>query len=317
MPVLLHSETRKYMQDRLYIDDIDAFVAWGVYLQDGSGRQIVQMPPMKAVDTTEWAEYDGLEADLSNPVLDARQIRLDFHLTDITGADIFYDTLTASVYHDFRFPRINKTYRLRLSSCGGISLYIRHGILTLTFSEDMCVVPPAIPSAINIVPSDGYRLDNRDFARYGCRVIEGSEAQVRRWADIRQRVKHNSRYSVGVTYDVNGAIRLKNRDLTINLHLHTSNVGIFWQHWNALFSSLTEAGEHSLSAFGMAFSCYYKSSSTKVFRVTDSGEIWCDFSITLCVLSYGQAEDVQAVRVLAAPDGRLLRDSSNRVIIIG
>ena len=64
--MLLHSETRKYMQGRLYIDDIDAFAAWGVYLQDGSGKAVVQMPPMKAVDTTEWAEYDGLEADLDH-----------------------------------------------------------------------------------------------------------------------------------------------------------------------------------------------------------------------------------------------------------
>ena len=304
------------MQGRLYIDDIDAFAAWGVYLQDGSGKAVVQMPPMKAVDTTEWAEYDGLEADLENPVLDARQLKLDFHVTDITGVDIFYDTLMASVYHDFRFPRIGKTYRLRLTSCGGVSLCLRHGILSLTFSEDICLIPSATPSATNLVPSDGYRLDSRDLARYGLRVTEGSEAQVRRWADIRQRVKHNSRYSAGVTYDGTGAIRLRNRDLTLNLHLHTATVSAFWQRWNALFTSLTEAGEHNLSAYGMSFSCYYKSSSTKVFRVTDGGEVWCDFSVTLCVLSYGEAEEVQTVRVLAFGN-RLLRDASGRVIMIG
>ena len=123
------------MQGRLYIDDIDAFAAWGVYLQDGSGKNVVQMPPLKAVNTTEWAEYDGIEADLSNPVLDSRSLQLAFHVTDITGADLFYDTLITSVYHNFRFPRIDKTYRLRLTSCGGISLYRRHGILTLTFAE--------------------------------------------------------------------------------------------------------------------------------------------------------------------------------------
>lgn len=305
------------MQGRLYIDDIDAFAAWGVYLQDGSGKNVVQMPPLKAVNTTEWAEYDGIEADLSNPVLDSRSLQLAFHVTDITGADLFYDTLITSVYHNFRFPRIDKTYRLRLTSCGGISLYRRHGILTLTFAEDIVVVPPATPSVANLVDSDGYRLDNKNLACYGLRVTEGSEAQVRRWADIRQRVRVSSRYSAGATYDGVGAVKVKNRDLTLSLHLHTDTVSAFWQRWNALYTTLLTPGEHNISAFGMSLSCYYRSSSVKVFRVTEDGQMWCDFSVTLCVTAYGEAGEVQTVRVLAANDGRLLRDSSGRVIMIG
>lgn len=304
------------MQGRLYIDDIDAYAAWGVYLQEGSGKTLMQMPPLKAVATTEWAEYDGVEADLSNPVPDTRNLQISFHVTDITGADLFYDTLIACVYHDFRFPRIDKTFCLRLVSCGGVSLYRRHGILTLTFAEDICVVPSATPSATSLVPSDGYRLDNKDLACYGLRVTEGSEAQVRRWADIRQRVRVSSRYSAGATYDGAGAVRVRNRDLTLNFHLHTATVAAFWQRWNALYTTLLSPGEHTVSAFGMSLSGYYKSSSVKAFRVTDDGEVWCDFSVTLCVIAYGAADEVQTVRVLSFGN-RLLRDASGRVIMIG
>ena len=212
------------MQGRMKIDDTDAFTAYGVYLQDGCGKALVQMPPLKAVAYNDWAEYDGVEADLDLPVLDSRQLQLSFHIRDIASADAFLAMLKASVYHDFYFPRLAKTYRLRLVSNGNLSLYMRHGTPTLTFAEDEIIRRSVTPPTANVVQSDGYRLDNIDLARFGCRVTEGTEANVRRWADIRQRLRRNSKYSAGSTYDEGGTVCVKSRDLTLNLHLHTPSL---------------------------------------------------------------------------------------------
>lgn len=304
------------MQGRMKIDDTDAFTAYGVYLQDGSGKALVQMPPLKAVAYNDWAEYDGVEADLDLPVLDSRQIQLSFHIRNIASADAFLAMLKSAVYHDFYFPRLAKTYRLRLVSNGNLSLYLLHGIPTLTFAEDEIIRRSVTPSTSNVVESDGYRLDNIDLARFGCRVTEGTEANVRRWADIRQRLRRNSKYSAGSTYDEGGAVCVKSRDLTLNLHLHTVNIATFWTYWDALFTEMLLPQERTLTAMGYSFGCHYKSNSIKTFRITDNGEVWCDFSVTLTVLNYGTAEEIIVVRVLGTESGAILVDSENRALAI-
>ena len=43
-------------------------------------------PSLKTPDQNDWQEEDGVEVDLSAPVLDTREVRLSFLLNDVYGS---------------------------------------------------------------------------------------------------------------------------------------------------------------------------------------------------------------------------------------
>ena len=63
------------MSGRLYIDGQDVYKQFGMYVSDNGWNELVAMPPLKSVDSNDWNEEDGIEADLSAPVLNTRDIR--------------------------------------------------------------------------------------------------------------------------------------------------------------------------------------------------------------------------------------------------
>ena len=54
---------------RLYIDGHDAYKKWGVYVVSGGWNELVAFPPLKSVESNDWQEEDGIEADASGGVL--------------------------------------------------------------------------------------------------------------------------------------------------------------------------------------------------------------------------------------------------------
>ena len=66
------------MINRLFIDGNDAYLQYGVYVTSGGFNELVAFPPLKSVDSNDWQEEDGEEADLSAPVLNTREIQVKF-----------------------------------------------------------------------------------------------------------------------------------------------------------------------------------------------------------------------------------------------
>lgn len=66
------------MSGRLYIDGVDVYKQYGVYVSDNGWNELVAMPPLKTVDSNDWQEEDGIEADLSSPVLNTREVNITF-----------------------------------------------------------------------------------------------------------------------------------------------------------------------------------------------------------------------------------------------
>ena len=68
---------------RLSVDGYDAYTTWGVWVDSGLGS-LIQWPKMKAVTENVWQESDGVEADLSDPKLDSRELTLKFAMKECT-----------------------------------------------------------------------------------------------------------------------------------------------------------------------------------------------------------------------------------------
>ena len=66
------------MTGKTFIGGTDIYTAFGAFVTDGGYEDLAQFPPLKAVDYNDWFEDDGIEADLSKPVLDTRTVSVPF-----------------------------------------------------------------------------------------------------------------------------------------------------------------------------------------------------------------------------------------------
>ena len=74
------------LKGRLYIDGEDIYTKYGVYVVKGGWNELIAYPPLKSVTYNDWQEQDGVEADLSNPVLNTHDVQIKFAYDGDKGA---------------------------------------------------------------------------------------------------------------------------------------------------------------------------------------------------------------------------------------
>ena len=103
------------MLDKIYIDSIDIYAQYGAFVSEGGYNELIAYPSLKSVKSNDWQEEDGIEADLSEPVLDTKEFSMKFVFTGknyrLGG---FIELLSDKAYHTFNFKEIGRTYRLMI-----------------------------------------------------------------------------------------------------------------------------------------------------------------------------------------------------------
>lgn len=277
-------------EGKLYIDGVDAMTEYGVFIERNGYRQVIQRPPFKKIETTEWPEYDGIEADLSSPLLDSMQLQIQFCIRNVRWAEDLFIALSDGSVHEFDFSEIDMVRNLRLVSNGSFSSYIRLGKMTLTFADDTPATPEGEPYEIDEseVVQRGYKLDGIDFSQFGMYVLKGTDDSIRKAANVRENLKISAKNLAGVHYDGNGGVHWKSKDITLKLFVRASDIEEFWERYDALYATLMSAGEHtfSFSPIGEDFSCFYKSNSVSRFDMLNNGIVWCEFSVVLTITDW-------------------------------
>lgn len=322
------------LENRLIIDNIDAFSTYGLFVKDNGLAPLIGWPQFKKVYTNNWYEENGIEAELTSPVLDGRQVQLQLyagHDTEPSDLSPILDMLKASVYHTYKIPTLGVSYLLRYVSNGGVGVNNRFDSLTLTLAEDSRTKPviggtvtldfgsgntatfaiavPEIDSAF----LSGYTIDGYDMARFGMMVTKGSLDQMHKFDKVKEALKRSSDHMAGIQYDSTGTVYTHHDDVTVSLHIHTATVLDFWKRWYALFAVVMGNGEHTLQGAGRRYKCYYKTMSVERLYPLPDGGVWCDFSVTMAVLRS------EAITLLGLPvNGSLMAitDSNNTVITI-
>ena len=274
---------------KLFIDGRDAMLEYGIFVEKGGYKGVVQMPSFKTLDTTEWEEFDGIEVDLLSPVLDTRQFQIQFCITNVRYAEDFFDDLATGAYHNFQFTELGKTYRLRMVSNGSFSSFIKLGKLTLTFADDFPVVPSGNPYQLgkSEVRQSGYELDGIDFSQFGSYILRGSDDSIRKAANIRDALKISVKSISGIDYD-DEEVHFKAKDVTLKLLIDAENITEFWRRYNSLFAILMQSESRILYFANLPaeYDCYYKSMSVSKFEILRDGKIWCEFSVILTFTAY-------------------------------
>lgn len=293
------------MKGRLYIDGNDAYTEYGVYVVKGGWNELIAHPPLKSVESNDWQEMDGIEADLSAPMLDTREIQLK---VAFAGLDKRFFTLLELLsdesYHVFECAYIKRTYRLRLVSQPNLAAAKVIGTATLKFADDFPLWGYTYKKpASNVAAYDDYTFDGVNFTTYGVRVLKGTLDEVMKTPTVKTNLLRNISTQAGALYDGKN-VSYKSKDVKINCLMRADTLEELWRNYDALLYDLIRPNERKLwvDELGQEFLFYYKSCQVTEFYPTD--KIWLQFTLT-----------VTFTAVLRIGDGDVVLASEDKIII--
>lgn len=289
-------------QGKLLVDGEDAFLEYGIFVEQYGYKALIQMPSFKKLDSTEWPEFDGEEVDLTAPVLDTKTFNIQFCITNIRYAEDFFNDISQGAYHTFYFADLKKSYKLRMTSNGTFSSFIKLGKLTLSFADDFPTVPDENPYDFGDteVAQFGYELDGIDMSQFGSYILKGTDDSLRKTPNVRSNLSVSTQDTAGVSYD-SQSVFFKPKDATLKLLINAVDIDEFWKRWNALFSVLMqpEARQFLFGEMDALYDCYYKKNSVTKFEILNNGHVWCEFSI---VLAFTNCRPISQYMLLATED---------------
>ena len=303
------------MTGRLYIDGKDAYKQWGVFVVSGGWNELLAYPALKTVDSNDWQEEDGIEADLDNPRLDTKEASLKIAYSGLFSRFIEFVTLLADRgYHDFNCVSIGRRFTLRLTQMPNLDAYKSLGFITLKLANDFPLrnYTYQAPES-SIFSSDDYLIDGKAFTDYGCRILQGSLSEIMKTANVKTSLIRNINILPGAEYDDDAKITFKSKDVKLKCLMRADTLAELWRNYDALLYDLIRPEERMLevSELEQTFPCYYKSASVSQFFPDD--KIWLEFTLTLTFThSFRlQVDDF----VLASEDGIIIftEDGENAI----
>lgn len=271
------------MRDILYIDGIDVYEAYGISISDVAYDDLVCLPELKPIPFNDWHEKNGIEPDLSAPVIKAHSITIPMNMVGEYGDySAFMKALSEGSYHTFNFASIGLVKSLRMVSCTEPKITGNLSGFSLILSDDdpMKGYSYSAPSSKWEQLGD-YLLDGIDLAVYGIRVLRGTMASIKKNPDVKENLKRDVSVKTGVIYD-GEKVTYKSRTADIRCLMRASNATEFWRNRNALVYDLTKKDERILTVTELDkdIPCYYKGCSVQCF-FPDNGKYWFEFTLSL------------------------------------
>ncbi|MCQ2058666.1 MAG: hypothetical protein MJY71_02410 [Bacteroidaceae bacterium] len=278
------------MSGKLYIDNVDVYARYGVFVVEGGYNELLAYPPLKTVTQNDWQEYDGVEADLSAPVLNTREITVRFAVRfAVRGASSllfeFCAMLADGAYHVFRSTEIGRSFRLRLVQHTSFEAVSVLGFLSTKFADDYPLedYEYEAPTGGGVAENDDYTIDGRPFTDYGVRILQGSLDEIRRGNSVKQALLRNITSQAGAIYDSGTDVTYKAKDVKLNCLLRADDLEEMWRNYYALLYDLIREDERTLYVkdLNADYPCYYRKCSVNQFSA--SGRIWLQFTLTLTI----------------------------------
>lgn len=271
------------MRGVLYIDNVDIYTSCGVSVSDLAYDDLVCFPELKPIAFNDWHEQNGIEPDLSEPVIDAKTITIPFYVSDVeTGYNAFIDLISDGSYHIFNFAQIGLVKELRLVSSGELKSVRGLASFDLTFSDDEPQKGYVYEDPKSVIARLGdFKLDGIDFADYGIRMLNGTMDSIMQRPDVKENLKRNVSVSVGVKYDGEKVV-YKSRTAQLRCLMRAENKEEFWNNRNALLYNLVKPGARTLTVSKLQkdIECFYKGCEVKCF-FPDNGKYWFEFTLSL------------------------------------
>lgn len=271
------------MNGRLFIDGHDAYTDYGVYVVQGGWNELIAMPPLKAVEYNDWHEDNGIEVDLSEPVLDTREVVIMFAMKDVyNDYNSFVELLSDNAYHTFDCVYIGRVYRLRMV---GMPWRVSEGsmsVLSIKFADDFPLYNYTYKMPIRTILQEvTYLIDDKSLSNYNVRVLRGTLASLTKMPDVKPNLLINSSTQSGASYD-NSEVTFKGKDVVLSCLMTADDLTTLWRNYDALLYDLTRPNARMFGGSRLedTYPCYYKSCQVEDFY-PDEGKAWLVFHLTL------------------------------------
>ena len=289
------------MTGSLYVDGYDVYTQFGMYVVSGGWNELVAFPPLKPVKSNDWQEEDGIEADLSEPVLNTREVSIKFAVVGLYSSLFdFLDIISDGAYHIFNCAAIGRVYRLRLTQQPNLKALKLLGQATLKFADDFPLDDYVYtPPTSCLAQAESYLLDGTPFSDYGVRVLKGTYDEIAKSAAVKPNLLRNINSVAGAVYDP-ASVTFKSKDVKLFCLMRANGLEELWRNYDALLYDLTRPYERSLwvDDFDRDFNCYYK--SCQVTKFFPSDRIWLQFTLTV---TFTQDFRIEENIILATEDG--------------
>lgn len=299
------------LSERLYIDGTDIFAKFGVYVRKGGWNELVAFPPLKDFDKNDWQEEDGIEADLSAPKLDAREVNITFAASGLwSNVPAFVDLLSDGAYHVFNCVSIGRTFKLRLVQQTEQNYHLVLNLFTLRFADDFSPLEDyTYQTPTGDLPNTGFTVDGTDFAKYGVRILNGTMGDILKTASVKPNLKRSATTIDGLQYD-DKKVTFQAKDVTLSCLIRAESLSSLWRNWFSLLYSLIQPEERKLGvdSIEMEFPFCYKSCSVSEFFPTDG--IWLKFSLVITFL-HDFRIDANGDIVLASESNEVVNTETN------
>lgn len=297
-----------------YMDGVDIWTAYGAFVDRGSYKGLISFPPLKKIDTNDWPDEDGIEVDLSSPVLDTKDFSVTFAAKTEAGALGLIEAITTgNAYKEFEFKEIAKTVTLRLLSQSAMQINNGLTIFSLQFADDAPLhgYTYTAPESAMVAQRD-YTINGINAANYGLVVLQGTRGSLKKTPPTKTNLLNNINTQTGASYDGENVF-LKSKEVTLSCVLIAANKTEFWQNYNALLFDLIRPGLQYLGFNNEIEPFYYKESSVSGLTVSPS-KIWVELSITLVFPNLTGSTDLFCL--LATEAGELIPTENNEFIIV-
>lgn len=268
---------------RLYIGGEDVWDVCYVCVAFGGFNELIAFPPLKTPPANDWYEELGFDPDLSAPVLDTREVTLQFSATDEGD----YAETLGKLYSvvDVRAPSIGRSWSLRfIAPTGGA----HSSTFGLKFAEDTPMrgytyQPPAAEKEREWILSTSQRDDfvitespKRSFADYGARVLGDVVGEMDRRNEMKTGLLRKFATNPGAFYDKAALFNEKGGDRSVQLLMRADTLAELWRNYDALLFDLIRPGARRYKEAPF----YYSSCRVDHF-IPDEPRPWLQFTLTL------------------------------------
>ena len=268
---------------RLYIGGADVWDVCYVCVAFGGFNELIAFPPLKTPPANDWYEELGFDPDLSAPVLDTREVTLQFSATDEGD----YAETLGKLYSvvDVRAPSIGRSWSLRfIAPTGGA----HSSTFGLKFAEDTPMrgytyQPPAAEKEREWILSTSQRDDfvitespKRSFADYGARVLGDVVGEMDRRNEVKTGLLRKFATKPGAFYDKAALFNEKGGDRSVQLLMRADTLAELWRNHDALLFDLIRPGARRYKEAPF----YYSSCRVDHF-IPDEPRPWLQFTLTL------------------------------------
>lgn len=271
------------MTGELFIDGVDVYDMYGVFVEGNGFDGLLGFPAMVPPDSNDWAEEHGIEVDLSEPKLQAREFTMYFAHMGVAW-ELFYEFMATPGIRVLSVPALAKSWQVRVVEMTKLEEYNGVDLLSVKFAEDSIEVPAGYPSAnasgllTSVVSLDGKTLD-----KYGI-ILTGGLDDLAKAPKLKTNLTRTALSINGQEYD-SGMVRYSQKQVTFKCCLNAVQTADFNNLYNAFFGDLLKPGLRKIGYKGKSYDAYY-SHTANWKLLTMASQVVCEFDVTLIFTAF-------------------------------